>query len=84
MSVNVNAHKVVVLVTGADDAFGFTSLSEAVNFIEQQYTGQDYAKVYNEIILSLGVAAGEESDLKVMDIDTYIDLFVDEDEDVIG
>ena len=80
MAVNVDVHKVVVGFNG--DHFGFTTLSKAIAFIEEQFADQDYSKVYAEIETAIGASVNDSVDVNIMDIDTFVDYFVsDEDED---
>ncbi len=77
MTVNLQVHKIVVMLD--DNACGFTSLSSAIQFIEEAYAGQDYSKIYTEI--ELGINDPANSDLKIYDIDTYADTFIEDEED---
>lgn len=82
MSVNVELHKVVVIFNGAH--YGFISLAKAVSFIEQQYISEDYSKVYSEISSAINAGSNEDVDLIITDIDSYVDIYLDDSEDEDG
>lgn len=77
MAVNRNLDKVVVVIDGTE--FGFTTLSAAISFTEEQLKGEkDYNKVINSIATAL--SDDKEDDLQIFDIDTYAELFLDDEE----
>ncbi len=74
--VNPQVHSVVVVIEG--DATGFISLHRAIRFIEETYLGEQAVKIFNAIATAM--SDDKEDDFQIFDIDTYADLFMDEDE----
>lgn len=81
MAVNTDVHKVVVMLDGQD--YGFTKLSTAIAFVEEQKlaVNGDYSKTYADIESAINAGTNESTDLRIMDADVYADSFMDEEED---
>lgn len=76
--VNVNVHKVVVVLD--EKAYGFTALYSAILFIEEISKGEDVSKLFNAITIALGDDKAD-GKFQIYDIETFADLFMDDDED---
>lgn len=75
--VNPEMHK-FVLAKG-DSTIGFSNLTMLVATVEQFYLGEDGSKILARISEAMSDDKGD--DLQIFDIDTYVDLFMDNDED---
>lgn len=77
-TVDPNKHKIVVVICGS--AFGFGSIAGAISFVEEAYATSEPVKLFNAIAIAL--SDDKEDDFQIFDIETYSDLFIDdEDED---
>jgi len=82
VSVNTEKHKVVVMIR--DFHCGFTSLSKAISFIEEQVNDDDYSKTFAELAQAMSAGSNEDVDLRIVDIDSYIDVYLDDEDDEDG
>lgn len=77
-TVNPEVHHVVVIIDG--NHLGFTGLSSAVTFVEEIYAGEQPNKLYNAVVTAL--SDDKEDGFQIYDINTYVDLFMDDEEEV--
>ena len=78
--INPNFHKAVVIIEG--NAYGFTQLHYAISFVEEINKGEDFSKLFNTIATALG--DDKEDGVQIYDIDTYADLFMEDDDVEVG
>lgn len=75
VEINTNLHKTVVVLEG--NAYGFTALHLAIQFVEEINAGENFAKLFNKVATALGDE--KEDGVQIYDIDTFADLFMDDD-----
>lgn len=81
MAVDLVNHKAVVVISGVELHFGFTSVAKAIEFIEENLPKD------NKLIDNIASALGDGVDIggseyQILDIDSYADVYsVDEDDE---
>jgi hypothetical protein len=83
MAIRQGFHKAVIMVAGTEDTctFAFTSFADAVQFIEQQVIEEvEMADAIRDLITGEGYDF-EGKNYKLMDVETYLDLYEESEED---
>lgn len=74
-TVNPDVHTIVVIIE--DTHLGFTALSKAVLFIEEVYSSEEAAKLFN--LIATAMSDDKDDNFKIFSMEEYVDLYLDED-----